>query len=305
MLLLLCCYQLQRGSLYAVEVAYTTGLAQADCILRPWQQRIAKGRIVGKFAIRVKHLLASVKHAFNNKVIGVEQVVRERGERLLMLRDHILNAAQSMFQQQVQILEYQTLAAFRRQLQQLVARNDIDIDAPEGKRLCQQMLRKAIFDFQTQVAEDLEDVSLGLVLQQQTVGGNEGSSSSSDKVAELTATLENLLKEFPDSPIRLLAEVKKTEKMATQGKPATTRRKGKKQQQQRSSSGDDGTSIAYMVISKLFGGMSVSIVGMLRTPGYGNLQGFVGYATSLLGIVPLDLLLGVQNDGEAPEVGRL
>jgi hypothetical protein len=49
--------------------------------------------------------------------------------------------------------------------------------------------------------------------------------------------------------------------------------------------------------------VSLSLVGMLRPPGFGNLQGFVGYATSLLGL-PLDLLLGVQNDGDSPEVSK-
>ena len=47
--------------------------------------------------------------------------------------------------------------------------------------------------------------------------------------------------------------------------------------------------------------IGLNLVGMLRPPGYGNLQGFVGYATSLLGL-PLDLMLGVQNDGDSPEV---
>jgi hypothetical protein len=50
-------------------------------------------------------------------------------------------------------------------------------------------------------------------------------------------------------------------------------------------------------------GLSLSLVGMLRPPGFGNLQGFVGYATSLLGL-PLDLLLGMQNDGDSPEVSK-
>ena len=42
---------------------------------------------------------------------------------------------------------------------------------------------------------------------------------------------------------------------------------------------------------------------MLRPPGFGNLQGYMGYSTSMLGL-PLDLLLGVQNDGDSPEVGH-
>jgi hypothetical protein len=50
-------------------------------------------------------------------------------------------------------------------------------------------------------------------------------------------------------------------------------------------------------------GVSLSLVGMLRPPGFGNLQGFVGYATSLLGL-PWGLLLGVQNDGDSPEVSK-
>ena len=47
--------------------------------------------------------------------------------------------------------------------------------------------------------------------------------------------------------------------------------------------------------------LGLSLVGMLRPPGYGNLQGFAGYSTGLFGL-PLDLLLGVQNDGDSPEV---
>eukprot|EP01035_Chromulina_nebulosa_P018117 gene18117-23771_t len=40
---------------------------------------------------------------------------------------------------------------------------------------------------------------------------------------------------------------------------------------------------------------------MFRPPGYGNLQGYANYATSLAGL-PFDLLFGVQNDGESPEI---
>jgi hypothetical protein len=40
---------------------------------------------------------------------------------------------------------------------------------------------------------------------------------------------------------------------------------------------------------------------MFRPPGFGNLQGFIGYSTALLGI-PTDLLLGFQNDGETADI---
>jgi hypothetical protein len=45
----------------------------------------------------------------------------------------------------------------------------------------------------------------------------------------------------------------------------------------------------------------LSLVGMLRPPGFGNLQGYCGYGTSIIG-VPCDFLLGIQNDGDSPEV---
>ena len=47
--------------------------------------------------------------------------------------------------------------------------------------------------------------------------------------------------------------------------------------------------------------VALGLVGMLRPPGFGNFQGFLGYATNLMG-APLELILGVQNDGDSPEV---
>ena len=47
--------------------------------------------------------------------------------------------------------------------------------------------------------------------------------------------------------------------------------------------------------------IGLNLVGMLRPPGFGNLQGFVGYQTGIFGL-PLDLLFGVQNDGDSPEI---
>ena len=40
---------------------------------------------------------------------------------------------------------------------------------------------------------------------------------------------------------------------------------------------------------------------MFRPPGTGGLQGFAGYSTGIFGL-PLELLLGVQNDGDSPDV---
>lgn len=97
----------------------------------------------------------------------------------------------------------------------------------------------------------------------------------STELADLSATLKTQLKEFPESITARLEAMRKIDKQVK--KPR--KRKGKR-----------AVNIA------------LNLVGMLRPPGFGNLQGFIGYgALSLLGL-PLELLLGIQNDGDAPEI---
>ena len=92
--------------------------------------------------------------------------------------------------------------------------------------------------------------------------------------AEASTSLQALSTEFPETAAAKLEEVKKIEKQA--------KRPNKKKNERAVNIG-------------------LNLVGMLRPPGFGNLQGFVGYSTAFLGL-PLDLLLGVQNDGDSPEV---
>ncbi|KAJ1439662.1 hypothetical protein B484DRAFT_476861 [Ochromonadaceae sp. CCMP2298] len=261
----------QRESLYAVEVAYTAGLTQADVAMSQWQARIASGRTVGKFASRVAQLLAAVRKDFNQRTAGAE-AVRERGERLRLLREHVLTSAQRLFRQQLLIHEFAVVNSFRKELLLLVASSGPEGDEEEARRgeeEQQTALRQAVFDFKT-VSAELEDEALGFSL-------------TEERVAEVTGVLEGILKEFPESPGAKLEEVKKVERLA-RAKSRGLGGKGRKKK---------GVAKAL--------GVSLSLVGMLRPPGFGNLQGFVGYATSMLGL-PLELLLGVQNDGDSPEI---
>jgi hypothetical protein len=266
--------QRQRESLYAVEVAYTAGLTQADVAMSQWQARIASGRTVGKFASRVGALLAAVRKDFNQRTAGAE-AVRERGQRLLLLRDHVLTAAQRLFRQQLLIHEFAVVNSYRKELLRLVSRpggvggEDDEETARLGEEEQQAALRQAVFDFKT-ISADLEDEALGFSL-------------TEERVAEVTGVLETILKDFPESPGAKLEEVKKVERLA--------RAKAK---------GFGGKGRKKKGVAKALG-VSLSLVGMLRPPGFGNLQGFIGYATSMLGL-PLDLLLGVQNDGDSPEI---
>jgi hypothetical protein len=86
-----------------------------------------------------------------------------------------------------------------------------------------------------------------------------------------------MAKEFGESSFGRLEQLKKVEKLA---------------KKQGGGSGSKG---------KRAINLGLNLVGMLRPPGYGNLQGFVGYSTALLGL-PLELLMGVHNDGDSPEV---
>jgi hypothetical protein len=91
---------------------------------------------------------------------------------------------------------------------------------------------------------------------------------------ELSTSLQTILTEFPESPAAKLEAARKMEKAAK--KP-------------RKKKGERAVNIG------------LNLVGMLRPPGYGNLQGFCGYSTGLFGL-PFDIMLGVQNDGDSPEI---
>eukprot|EP01041_Mallomonas_annulata_P000347 gene347-619_t len=125
-----------------------------------------------------------------------------------------------------------------------------------------QVLRDTMYSFQTLVTE-LEGAERSLGL------------DASPVQKELTSALEEIAKEFPESTAARLEALKSMDKQVKKPK----RKKGKK-------------AINF----------AINLVGMFRPPGYANLQGFVGYqGLSLFGI-PVETLLGVQNDGDAPEI---
>jgi hypothetical protein len=91
----------------------------------------------------------------------------------------------------------------------------------------------------------------------------------------LLQELKGIAKAFPESSTGKLCALKRFEKNSITG---TSKKKNKR---------------SFNV--------ALSLVGMLRPPGFGNLQGFLGYSTGIFGL-PLDFLLGVQNDGDSAEV---
>jgi hypothetical protein len=249
-------------------MAFSGGLAHAEVIINQWQSRVANGNIVGKFSERVNSLLKSLKTDFNKRTAG-SLMLREKNDRLKKIINYVRTIATSIFRQQLSILETRTINKFRKTLIQIAASSppsekDKAEDPSLNRGKEQQALRDAVFDFKASVA-DLESEELGF--------------SSAETILLLTESLETILKEFPESAAYKLEEIKKLIKETKKPKP-----KKKK--------------------SRAFN-IALNLVGMLRPPGFGNLQGFIGYATKIYTKyqdIPLDLMLGFQNDGDSPEV---
>jgi hypothetical protein len=275
-----------------IEKAFLEARAQVDAAVFLWQTRIAAGKTVGRFAERAAHLLASARGDYNARVIGTSEMVLERSERLQRLQEHALLAANKSFRQQLVLLEYTAADSFREKLVKLLrskpfnqggtnketAGAAVPVEEPERAAL-----QETVAEFRAQAAE-LEDAELGMVL-------------TDDRVDEVTAALEQLMAEFPESSLAKLEEVRKVERYTAAAAAAALTSGG--------SGRERGTTVPgrgrrRRGLARALG-VSLGLVGMLRPPGFGNLQGFVGYATSVFG-TPLDLLLGVQNDGDAPEV---
>ncbi len=126
----------------------------------------------------------------------------------------------------------------------------------------QKLARQSLWDFKAAVAL-LQDDSIGLNV-------------PDVKSSEYAVKADAIVKDFADSPEGRMLELKKIE--------------GKLNKSQKKRKG-----LFEML------GVSLSIVGMLRPHGFGNLQGLLTYATSFLGL-PLDFMLGLQNDGDSLEV---
>lgn len=243
-------------------MAYSSALLQADIAIGQWQTRVAGGRTVAKFADRVNSLLNSLKTDFSSKTAG-STTLRERYDRSKRLVIHVQTSAQNLFRQQLAILEASTINAFRDGLVQLTASSSLS-DEPGA-------VDAELVDKQQQL---LRKAIFDFRAKCASLEDDELGMSVASAADDLTDNLTSLLKEFPESAAYKLEVVRKL---------------GRQTQKPKKKKGARAVNIG------------LNLVGMLRPPGYGNLQGFVGYATSLMGL-PLDLLLGVQNDGEMPEV---
>jgi len=250
-------------------------------------------------------------------------LIRERTQKALLLKDMIISMAGNLFDSQIALLDYQITNQLKTQLialakeeqqplqslqqeeaQETEAAEETEEAAEPSKKTpglsadrMQQLLRNTVFAFETSV-HTLEDNAVeGLTFD-----------PSKEKIKEFTNKWEQMIKEFPESVEMKLLELQKVERSvihATAGTTPATRKRGGKRGSRRlpmQPSTDEEGKKKIFGLFKAFN-IGLQLVGMLRPPGYGNLQGFIGYATSLVGL-PLDLLLGVMNDGDSIEVSN-
>jgi len=240
----------ERESLFAVEDAYSAGIAQSEAVMNQWRSRVSNGKVVENFGKRAEALVDGIKKSFFARTLGC-RVVRERADRVSLLTMNIRNTAENLLKQQVTILQASAVAAFKKALVKVMHNGG-------GNEEDENTLRVASYEFRAKVGA-LESEALGL--------------DASAAISELASSLQMALKDFPESNQARLESIRLMDRKAKKPK----KKKGRAVN------------------------IGLNLVGMLRPPGYGNLQGFAGYATSAFGL-PLDLLLGVQNDGDSPEV---
>ena len=259
----------EAKSVYFIEQAYMLAQRECEAAFGQWYKRVNSGKTVGKFGDRVLALLESVEGKFTTAT-KASPMARLRGQRRRQIVDLIDSTANQLFKHQVVILQSEYTARFRDLLATLVTSQSALTGDDTSTELVdkseeQQAIRQVLFEFRSKVL-DLEVERLGL--------------TSEAVQAEFSQTLESFAKEFPESAFGRLEAVKKMEKLAKK----TPKKKG-------------GIGLGKNRAVNI----GLNLVGMLRPPGFGNLQGFVGYQTGIFGL-PLDLLFGVQNDGDSPEI---
>lgn len=237
--------------MFIIESAYTLGLSQIESSISSWQKRVGSGgKLIGKFADRVRSLHKNVLQVYKSRTSGT-LTLRERHRRSLELTETLKSAASNLFNQQVSIIQ----SSIRNKLKEtLLAIPDY------SKEIELQTLRSLLFEFKSSIS-DLEIDEFGLKL-------------TPTLISEFSTLLQEMCAELPEMP---------------QSKLDAVRRLDAQSKSQKKKKGPSGINAA------------LNLVAMLRPSGFGNLQGFVNYGTNLFGL-PLELLMGFQNDGDSPDI---
>lgn len=232
--------------------------------LQTMQSRVTQGKIIPAFSNRAERLVQSVLTDFHR--IAPASFVMERARRAKELQESLTASLLQLFAQQVLLKETESLDKLRRELFSLYLKQD-----QPSVEAVQQVVRSVLFAHSAAVAQ-LESEALGMTYNNAKLFSE-----------KLTALSDG----FARSSDGQLAAIQRAEQ--------AIRKTNKKSAKRGAKGGKKGGNLLSFLK------LSTTLVGALRPPGNGNLQGFIGYSTALLGR-PLDFLLGFQNDGDSVEI---
>lgn len=249
-----------------------------------WRKRVTSGRIVRKFGVRCNQLLSTLKLSYLDKTANDIYLPRDRMLRYYQLIENVMQSFQALHHQQVLLLKLRTADEFNKELKVIYTKYfDDQLICSES---AVQLRNKLIEEFNSNLIELRFDCANDVWRANKEENQNPEVSKVEEEVekilleqrGKLYKEMNTAIDHFPESTTYKLLEIKQMEKRVSK-KPKA---------------GGGGLGLS----------MSMSLVGMVRPPGFGNVQGYLTYAVAkgLFGLIPFDILLGFQNDGDSPEV---
>ena len=289
--------------MFEIEKAYHSSIARIKQTVGRWRGRIASPllppsslsrlpfglspasgvRTVGRFSEQVDRLLDDTRASFLAATSG-SVMVKERTSRLAQLLGVVAVEARGVFQEQVELLRGDALRRMKRELVRLGSMDDAPPSSPDSagtqteirslsasRLAAQEAARSRILTSFRTLTDALAVSSLGLRVDEKVE-------------KELQDELCKICDEFESSGVGKAVAMASLEREVQRG-------------------GNPGEAVGATPKRRGIG-VALTIVGLLRPPGWGNFQGIINYdASSMLGrFLPLKIVLGVQNDADAPEV---
>lgn len=247
------------------EDAYVRHGRAARAKLAAWRGRVVGRALpIDRFGVLAENLLTRTLDAYDKDTLAAAAsavVAPIRAERRTQLARSLEQRVRDLFAGQVENLGQSTLTKFRAVLLRQSAKQQ-QKQPPQPNDPQQEYddnaaaVRAAAFAFDTAMT-DLEVPSLSLKKDRYT--------------QDMSGMLNDALRDFPDSVLAQLQNLKRVQKRASKPPP---------KKKERSRSIDVG----------------LALVAMIRPDGFGNLQGYAGYTAGSNNVV-----VGVHNDADAPE----
>jgi hypothetical protein len=247
-------------------MAFADALTAFEDFLSPWRTRIMKGKLLSNFGNRSDSLLQKICGEFLDRTFGFS-LLHMKGKKLSELSLYIRRAQKSLFLIQIEQLERNAVKTLKKLLvQHLRKLGSFPSDSPN------EFVDKVVRELNTSITE--------LTPQFMVTESRALLEAASNRLMELSGS-------FPESAEGKLEALRVSASTASAVQPDA-----------QSSEGETILPSRKRQLRVKFG---LGLVGMLRPPGFGNIQGYVAHSTGIFG-VPIELLLGFMNDGDANEV---